>query len=358
MLAGADGSPHRGGRGARRRLLRPGGEPGGPADGGRPRRPGARLGGDPGGDRLDGGPGAVGAASTPGCAGGPRGVPAGRGSFGPLRRTGAGVGEPAVGRGRPLVGRERDVQAVRELVSVGPLVTITGPGGVGKTRVAIAGRPRAGGVVRGRGLVGGSGGGARGGAGSGGPGGGDGGPRPSGDVGHRQPRGASCGLAGSLLVVDNCEHLVAAAARLVDAITACLPGGGGGGDEPGAAGLRGRARVRLVAAGAPGAGRACRRRRRSRRPPATRLFVDRARAVDPRFAVDDAERRTASPACASGSTPCRWPSSWPPPRRWRSRRPRSSICSTSGSGCCARPPAARPTASRPSRPPSPGPTTS
>ena len=43
--------------------------------------------------------------------------------------------------------------------------------------------------------------------------------------------------------------------------------------------------------------------------------------------------RTRSPSSAGASTTCRWPSSWPPPARRRSRPSRSSSGSPSGSTC-------------------------
>ena len=46
------------------------------------------------------------------------------------------VTEPPRAHALPLLGRARDVREVTRLLSEGPLVTLTGPGGVGKTRLA------------------------------------------------------------------------------------------------------------------------------------------------------------------------------------------------------------------------------
>ena len=60
-----------------------------------------------------------------------------------------------------FVGRAGSVREVAALLDRGRLVTVTGPGGTGKTRLASRGGPAGGGPVRGRGLAGGAGAGRR-----------------------------------------------------------------------------------------------------------------------------------------------------------------------------------------------------
>ena len=85
-------------------------------------------------------------------------------------------------------------------------------------------------------------------------------------------------------MLDNCEHLIDAAARLADRLLAAAPGRADPGHQPRAA--RHHRRVAV-----PGALRCrCRRRtptpRRARSPRAVRLFADRAAAVRPGFPLD------------------------------------------------------------------------
>ncbi len=131
-----------------------------------------------------------------------------------------------------LIGRDREVERITELLTGGRLVTIVGPGGAGKTRLAqeigmtIAAEARDGvwlielaAVTEAKGIV----------------------PAMIGALGlldtravdRRSERSARdsieylfdvLGDADCLLVVDNCEHLVATAAELIDALLARSPG--------------------------------------------------------------------------------------------------------------------------------------
>jgi ATP/maltotriose-dependent transcriptional regulator MalT len=55
----------------------------------------------------------------------------------PNRRTAADAASPRASTVSPLVGRTVDLAAVSELAQEHRLVTITGPGGIGKTRIVI-----------------------------------------------------------------------------------------------------------------------------------------------------------------------------------------------------------------------------
>ncbi|MBB4985927.1 ATP-binding protein [Streptomyces nymphaeiformis] len=118
-----------------------------------------------------------------------------------------------------FVGRERERERLTALLGAARLVTLVGPGGAGKTRLAVevgAGLPGEVGFVD-LGAVGGTG-----------PG------SASGEVGEAFAaalgvRGAArleAALAGrpALLVVDNCEHVVAETALLVRRLLAACPG--------------------------------------------------------------------------------------------------------------------------------------
>ncbi|MEV7776174.1 AAA family ATPase [Kitasatospora sp. NPDC086791] len=219
-------------------------------------------------------------------------------------------GEPAAGPREPehgrlpaevtgFVGRRRELAELADLLTAARLVTVTGPGGVGKSRLALRAAARAGGVF---------------------PDGAwlvevapvqdplllghallealrltDGTARPPLDVLTER-------LAGRrlLLVLDGCEHLVEACAELADALLRALPG----------LRLLATSRTALRASGehlltlaplpvgplptgpppvgppAPGA-----------LPDAVRLFADRARAVLPSFEVTEANAEAVGLLC-------------------------------------------------------------
>jgi predicted ATPase/DNA-binding SARP family transcriptional activator len=147
-----------------------------------------------------------------------------------------------------FVGRERDVERVHALLAEGRLVTLTGPGGSGKTRLAtVVGASAPGAVsvielgplsedeevpsavfaalgVRDGGMLG---------AGHGaGPAQGIAGRRGEPGLDAALPRApdplgrlvAVLGARQALLVLDNCEHLIDAAAQLADRVLAGCPG--------------------------------------------------------------------------------------------------------------------------------------
>ena len=97
-------------------------------------------------------------------------------------------------------------------------------------------------------------------------------------------------LAGKrlLVVLDNCEHLIAAVAALVDRVLRRARRGGGAGHQPGAAGGGRGSGVADTALGRapPPASQASRSERLSQFD-GVRLFVDRARRVRPNFHLSD-----------------------------------------------------------------------
>ncbi|MFI8458345.1 ATP-binding protein [Kitasatospora sp. NPDC085464] len=214
-------------------------------------------------------------------------------------------GEPPAGPREPehgrlpaevtgFVGRQRELAELARLLATARLVTVTGPGGVGKSRLALRAAARAGGgfpdgtwlvdiapvqdplllghaVLEALRLT-------------------DGTARPPLDVLTER-------LAGRrlLLVLDGCEHLVEACAELADALLRALPG----------LRLLTTSRTALRASGehlltlaplpvdmapagpvGPGA-----------LPDAVQLFADRARAVLPSFAVTEANAEAVGLLC-------------------------------------------------------------
>jgi predicted ATPase/DNA-binding CsgD family transcriptional regulator len=180
-----------------------------------------------------------------------------------------------------LIGRVADVRDITDLVGQYRLVTVIGPGGVGKTRVAGEVAQRAGtrfadgawlvelATVRDPGLV----------------------PAAvAAALGIRQAPGtsitaslrASLTRQQALLVLDNCEHVLTAVAELCGEL---LPAADdvrvlATSREP--IGMAGETRFRLSPLPVPGPGE-----RADAAVPAVALFADRARRADPRFALDD-----------------------------------------------------------------------
>ncbi len=249
-----------------------------------------------------------------------------------------------------FVGRDADVERVLDLLETDRLVTLTGPGGVGKTRLAseaaaalAARRPPGPGdapagvwlvelapvtcgadvpyaILDALGLR-------------------DGGMLGGADRGRRaespDPAGrlaSALGARPALLVLDNCEHVVEAAATLADALLADC------------------ARVRILAtsreplaiggerlwsvaplAVPPGRGESLTPEEIGAYP-AVRLLLDRAAAAQA-LELSSASAAPGWPASAACSTACRWPSSWPRPGCARCRPVSSPNGSATGSGC-------------------------
>jgi hypothetical protein len=138
-VAGANGIGNRRGRAARRGLLRNGAQSSRASDGGRSRWPG--LAGRVNGESAQWSRSArSGAATVAGCPHAGRGVPgsstwtAGRVSAVAGARYNSGELRPAT---TSLVGRESEVPELQAAVKAHRLVTLTGVGGVGKTRLAV-----------------------------------------------------------------------------------------------------------------------------------------------------------------------------------------------------------------------------
>ncbi|WP_190140712.1 AfsR/SARP family transcriptional regulator, partial [Streptomyces longispororuber] len=180
---------------------------------------------------LDGPSGAAGgptgAADAP-----PRGPSAGGQPPGPAAKVRSNLPAPVSG----LVGRDDAVPAVRRLLGEGRLVTLTGPGGVGKTRLAVAAaRGAAADFPDGAWLV------ELAGIDAGVDAGRAPGPEAVAEAVtrvlglHEEPRAGAGGDAVArlahalasrrlLLVLDNCEHVVDAAAEAVAALLRDVPG--------------------------------------------------------------------------------------------------------------------------------------
>ncbi|MDA2812266.1 BTAD domain-containing putative transcriptional regulator [Nocardiopsis sp. RSe5-2] len=198
----------------------------------------------------------------------------------------------------PLIGREGEAARVGAMVENGRLVTLTGPGGVGKTRLAVEAASRLGerfpgGVVlvdlaqveRG----------------------GDPAPSVTAALGLRDDAHAADGdpaarvaaaLAGErvLVVLDNCEHVITGAAELAARLTAEAPEARllATSREPlGVPGERVRpvAPLGLLASGAPPDAGAL------RRTGAGRLFAERAAAARPGWELTDENAAAVAAVC-------------------------------------------------------------
>jgi predicted ATPase/DNA-binding CsgD family transcriptional regulator len=228
----------------------------------------------------------AGAGAAPAASGG-------HGAAGPAAGRAPGRAGPPVGTDR-LVGRERALADLPALLSRYPLVTITGPGGVGKTRLAAEFAHRAHGRYR-NGIWW-----------------ADLARLPPGApvdapvaaaVGAREEPGrslwesiaASCAAASTLLVLDNCEHVVDSCAELVTWLLGACPklrllATSREGLRIPAEGLYPLPPL-AVPSGDPASGDV-------RYLDSVRLFADRARAASPGFELTDELAVVAGRLCA------------------------------------------------------------
>jgi predicted ATPase/DNA-binding SARP family transcriptional activator len=214
-----------------------------------------------------------------------------------------GESPPTTERGLPaqitsFVGRSDDLERVEQLLGRGRLVTLTGPGGTGKTRLAIEAAGRQPGSVAFIELA----------------------PLTAADVpkavlsalGLREttlavapggpPTDATERLVSAmaerpaLLVLDNCEHVVDASARLAARLLAGCPGVRLLATSREPLGITGEliSPVPRLGVSPPGASAA-----NSLTYPAIRLFADRATAGNPDFAVDDSTIGDVQRICAA-----------------------------------------------------------
>ncbi|WP_372510381.1 AfsR/SARP family transcriptional regulator [Actinomadura madurae] len=232
-----------------------------------------------------------------------------------------------------FVGREEELRRVGKMLASGRLVTLLGPGGAGKTRLAIEAAGREDGEVHfvdlapvvasevPKALLGALG--LR-----------EGGMRPA--PGERPPGAMErlvTALDGrrALLVLDNCEHVVEAVAGLAHRLLSACPRLRVLATSREALAITGEAVWPLPPLepppeGAPGRGAARRIRRCGCSSTGPRRCVPASRWT----------RRTPAPWCGSAGrwTGCRWRSSWPRRGCGRCRSPRSRPGWTTGSGSC------------------------
>ncbi|MDS0132881.1 MULTISPECIES: BTAD domain-containing putative transcriptional regulator [unclassified Amycolatopsis] len=192
-----------------------------------------------------------------------------------------------------FVGRDAELRQVAELLGRARLVTLTGPGGTGKTRLAVevatvqAGpvafvelAPHGGGAVAGAVLA------AL-------------GLRESARGGPQDPVERLVSALRTrpvLLVLDNCEHVVEEAARLVARLLAACPGLRVLATSREPLGITGEqlAPVPRLAVPPPGTSAA-----QARDFAAVRLFAERAAASDPAFALDESTIGDVQHVCAA-----------------------------------------------------------
>ncbi|MBT2211539.1 BTAD domain-containing putative transcriptional regulator [Actinomadura sp. NEAU-AAG7] len=197
-----------------------------------------------------------------------------------------------------FVGREDEVRRVGAMLADGRLVTLLGPGGAGKTRLAVEAAGREDGEVRfvdlapvdrtevGKALLGALG------------------LRESGMLpgpAEGQPGAEErlvTALAGRriLLVLDNCEHVVEPVARLAHRLLSACPRLRVLATSREALGITGEALRPLPPLALPPEGTPA---GDLTRYPAVRLFADRAAAVRPGFAVDEANARDVLRICGA-----------------------------------------------------------
>ena len=211
-----------------------------------------------------------------------------------------------------FIGREREMAEVKRLLGATRLLTLTGAGGSGKTRLALQVAADVLDAYPGRRLAGGAGAAGRPGAGAAGGGRGAGRARssPAGRCSTRSP--TYLRAATLLLVLDNCEHLLDACAAAGRRAAARLPAPHVLATSREALGVAGETRLpRAVAARCPTRGQLAVAAERCAQYEAVRLFVERAPAAQPGFALTDRERAGAWRRSAAGWTASRWRSSWP-----------------------------------------------
>ena len=195
-----------------------------------------------------------------------------------------------------FVGRADELRQVSELLARNRLVTLTGPGGTGKTRLAVEVAAAESGVVAFVELA----------------------PHEGGDIGAAilaalglrdaplNPRGGAQDPVdrlvsalrdrAALLVLDNCEHVVDVAAKLTARLLGACPGLRVLATSREPLGITGEqlAPVPRLAVPPPGTSAA-----QALGFPAVRLFADRAAASDPAFAVDETTIGDVQHICAA-----------------------------------------------------------